>query len=721
MIERPPLKNNLPLATGLFVILAITAIGLTVVARRNPDLGSDFAASVLLFALSVVNLTLLLVVLFVLVRNLVRAFLDSRRGVVGARLRLRLVLALLVMGMIPSIVLIGVGGSLLRDSSSRWLSFDAGGMASAARAVALRLEEERVRSVRALASSAASELARRRLKDPDAPLASQGLGLPNDSDLLIILNARDETEAIYGRSPLLSSEIASLAGEARAGRLAELSMERDGEDLRLAARMVPDAGGFVVIVGRGGSVDQDALVANLDRRLNTFEKLRAERGPISSLYISLFLFPALLTLVGASWLPFVLARRFARPVRNVAIAAERIAAGERGVRVEKDETDEEFVKLIQSFNLMSERLARSEEEVEFSRSDLTRKNLEIDERRRLMETVLETIGTGVVVVDAQQIVQRVNTAASRLLGGDPSKIVEAPLASLVPQPVAGEVTRSISRVLEGRSKQFERDLALFGLRGRREVRLRAAPLATSQGGPLGAVIVLEDVTPLMQAQKVAAWGEVARKLAHEIKNPLTPIKLSAQRVRKAHLKGAPDFDRVLSESIEAIVAEVDALQHLVDEFAQFARLPPSRPVEGSLNAAIEAALALYETAYPHISLNRSLDPDLPPLRLDGPQIKRVIINLVDNAIAAIAERGAIDIATSLDALNRRVVLTVADTGPGIPPASRETIFAPNFSTKKKGSGLGLAIARRIVEDHGGEIAVEDNAPRGARFVITLPV
>jgi two-component system nitrogen regulation sensor histidine kinase NtrY len=253
------------------------------------------------------------------------------------------------------------------------------------------------------------------------------------------------------------------------------------------------------------------------------------------------------------------------------------------------------------------------------------------------------------------------------------------------------------------------------------VRFRAARLATPEKGAQGAVIVLEDVTPLMQAQKVAAWGEVARKLAHEIKNPLTPIKLSAQRVRKAHLKGTPDFDRVLSESIEAIVSEVDALQHLVDEFAQFARLPPSRPVEGSLNTVVEAALGLYETAYPQVSLERRLGPDVPPLRLDGPQIKRVVINLVDNAIAALGERGSITIATGFDPSSRRAMLTVADTGPGVAQASRETIFAPNFSTKKKGSGLGLAIARRIVEDHGGEIRVEDNTPMGARFVIELPV
>ncbi|MEO8360049.1 MAG: ATP-binding protein [Vicinamibacteria bacterium] len=721
MIERPPLKNNLPLATVLFVILAITSIGLMVLAKRSPEIGTDFAASALLFGLSVVNLTLLLVVMFVLVRNLVRAFLDSRRGVVGARLRLRLVLALLVMGLLPALILIGVGGSLISDSTSRWLSFDAAGVAGAARTVALRLEDERLRAVRALASAASSELGRRRLKDPAAPLASQGLGLPVDTDLLLILNAKNEIEATYGRSSLLPSEIASLAAEARAGRLAELSSKHEGDDLRLAARMVPDAAGYVVIVGLGANVDQAALITDLDKRLDTFEKLRAARGPISSLYLSLFLFPALLTLVGASWLPFVLARRFARPVRNVALAAERIAAGERGVRVEKDETDEEFVKLIQSFNLMSEKLARSEEEVEFSRSDLTRKNLEIDERRRLMETVLETIGTGVLVVDGDQKVLRVNSAASRLLGGDPTRIVDSILSTLIPPELSGEITRSIARVLEGRSTQFERELALFGLRGRREVRLRAAPLTTPRQGPPGAIIVLEDVTPLMQAQKVAAWGEVARKLAHEIKNPLTPIKLSAQRVRKAHLKGATDFDRVLSESIEAIVSEVDALQHLVDEFAQFARLPPSRPVEGSLNTVVDGALALYETAYPHVALNRKLDAELPLLRLDSPQIKRVLINLVDNAIAALGEKGAIEIETSLDPLTRRAILTVADTGPGVPAASRETIFAPNFSTKKKGSGLGLAIARRIVEDHGGEIRVEENTPQGARFVIELPV
>ena len=195
MNERRPLKNNLPLAALLFVVLGLTTIGL-MVAKGRPDIGTDFAASALLFGVSVLNVTLLIVVLFVLVRNLVRAFLDSRRGVVGARLRLRLVLIFLLMGLLPSVILIFVGASLIRDSSSRWLSFDAAGLADGARAVSTRVEEERVRATRALASSAASELGRRRLVDPAAPLASQGLGLPSDTDIVVILNPKDEAEAI---------------------------------------------------------------------------------------------------------------------------------------------------------------------------------------------------------------------------------------------------------------------------------------------------------------------------------------------------------------------------------------------------------------------------------------------------------------------------------------------------------------------------------------------
>jgi two-component system nitrogen regulation sensor histidine kinase NtrY len=246
------------------------------------------------------------------------------------------------------------------------------------------------------------------------------------------------------------------------------------------------------------------------------------------------------------------------------------------------------------------------------------------------------------------------------------------------------------------------------------------PLPGPAGLPPGVVVVLDDLTPLMRAQKVAAWGEVARKLAHEIKNPLTPIQLSAQRIRKAYLKGAPDFEKVLTECTNAIVMEVDALKNLVDEFAQFARLPAANLVPGSLHEVIEQALSLYDGLFAGVTVERRLAPDVPVLRLDADQMKRVLINLVDNAIEATDKQGTVTISTEYDRVQARVRLGVGDDGPGILPEDRDRLFVPSFSTKKRGSGLGLAIVSRIVQEHHGSIRVEENPPRGARFIVELP-
>jgi two-component system nitrogen regulation sensor histidine kinase NtrY len=225
----------------------------------------------------------------------------------------------------------------------------------------------------------------------------------------------------------------------------------------------------------------------------------------------------------------------------------------------------------------------------------------------------------------------------------------------------------------------------------------------------------------MRAQKVAAWGEVARKLAHEIKNPLTPIQLSAQRIRKAQLRGAPDIERVIDEGTAAIVNEVDALKNLVDEFAQFARLPAANLVPSALHEVVEQALSLYEGLFSAVRLERSFDPELPALQLDPDQVKRALINLVDNAIEAMERKGTVKITTEYDRARSLALLRVADDGPGVPPENRERLFEPHFSTKKRGSGLGLAIVSRIVQEHHGAVRVDENRPRGAVFVLELPV
>jgi two-component system nitrogen regulation sensor histidine kinase NtrY len=244
-------------------------------------------------------------------------------------------------------------------------------------------------------------------------------------------------------------------------------------------------------------------------------------------------------------------------------------------------------------------------------------------------------------------------------------------------------------------------------------------LPGSLGALPGAVVALDDLTELIRAQRIAAWGEVARRLAHEIKNPLTPIQLSAQRLRKAYLKRAADYEVILAECTQAIVQEVDALKNLVDEFAQFARLPPTNLVPGSLHDVIEQTLQLYD-GFGGVRFERRLDPRLPRLRLDRDQMKRVLINLLDNAIEASGREGTVVISTEFDPGAGRVRLGVADDGPGIRPEDKDRLFVPHFSTKKRGSGLGLAIVNRIVQEHRGTILAENRQPRGARFVVELP-
>jgi two-component system, NtrC family, nitrogen regulation sensor histidine kinase NtrY len=513
-----------------------------------------------------------------------------------------------------------------------------------------------------------------------------------------------------------------LAAAALLGREAETTVPYGGGELARVAVPLRDATGAVraaLVVSSFLPMAVAAEAREVQERYTKYRKTESFKEPIKAVYLSLYLFPALLIVFGAVWLSLYLARRITTPLRLVSEGAERIAAGERGVKVDFPSGDDEFTALIASFNRMSERLARSEEEVEHTRAGLTRKNHELEERRRLMETVLETVGTGVLVVDADGMLTAINAAACRLLDVGPDRVSHS-LDTTLTGRGRDEVMGLVQRLLSGRGARQQREV-LIPSRGRdRHLAATVVPLQGPAGSPPGAVVVLDDLTPLMRAQKVAAWGEVARKLAHEIKNPLTPIQLSAQRVRKAYLKGAPDFEKVLTECTNAIVMEVEALKNLVDEFAQFARLPAANLVPGSLHDVIEQALSLYDGLFAGVTVERRLAPDVPVLRLDADQMKRVLINLVDNAIEATEKQGTVTISTEYDRVQARVRLGVGDDGPGILPEDRERLFVPHFSTKKRGSGLGLAIVSRIVQEHHGSIRVEENPPRGARFVVELP-
>jgi two-component system, NtrC family, nitrogen regulation sensor histidine kinase NtrY len=402
----------------------------------------------------------------------------------------------------------------------------------------------------------------------------------------------------------------------------------------------------------------------------------------------------------------------------LAAAAREIGAGRLDQRVEPQSNDE-FGSLVEAFNSMAGELATSRRRVERSTFELERKHVEVEIRRRYIETILERITTGVVSVDGSGEITTINSAAARLLSlertiiGQPARVVLdrqdlRPLGALLfgaGRPKTELAAQDIVIPYEGQ----ELHLAVV-----------TTALVGATGAPEGLLLVLDDVTPLIRAQKVAAWREVARRLAHEIKNPLTPIQLSAERLRR-HFAGSPPGARVLVEECTAtIVGEVESLKGLVDEFSQFARMPSPRTVPTDLAQLITDTLTLYNGLFADVAIIQRFAPATPLVRLDTEQIRRVVINLIDNAIEAIERRGQIVIETQLDDGNRLVRVIVADDGPGIPPAEREKLFLPYYSTKRRGSGLGLAIVRRIIAEHGGSIDVGENIPRGTRFTIELP-
>jgi len=492
----------------------------------------------------------------------------------------------------------------------------------------------------------------------------------------------------------------------------------------------------------GVVVASDYLAGDLamhSRRITSafesYQQLKVLKGPLQGVYLSFFLMLTLMVLFSATWMGAYVAKRITRPVQMLSEGARAIGAGHLDHRIEQ-ETADEFGSLVEAFNTMAAELAQSQRRLELSRIDLERKNAEIEDRRRYIETILERIATGVVSIDDRGRISTVNSAATRLIGLEQS-VVGADAATVFSrddlEPLGALLRRAAAR--QAVSSAQEVSLAREG----RELFLAAAatPLPVASAGRAGGeegpgggtVLVFEDVTPLIRAQRVAAWRDVARRLAHEIKNPLTPIQLCAERMRR-HFATAPPHARALSEECTTtIISEVESLKALVDEFAQFARMPAPRLVPTNLHALLDETLALYDGLFRAIHLEREYAADLPPVRLDAEQIKRVVINLIDNAVEAIGgmepegpspAAGLITLRTRYEAANGVARITVADNGPGIPAGDREKLFMPYYSTKRRGSGLGLAIVRRIVIEHGGSIEVADNTPRGTVFTIDLP-
>jgi two-component system nitrogen regulation sensor histidine kinase NtrY len=475
----------------------------------------------------------------------------------------------------------------------------------------------------------------------------------------------------------------------------------------------------VVIASEYLSGDLATRSRRMTRAYEDYNQLRVLKQPLAGVYLSFFVMVTLLILVSSTWMGFYLAKRITRPVQLLSVAAREIEQGRYDQRIEHEATDE-FGSLIEAFNSMAAELASSRRRLERATLDLERNHQEVEARRRYIETILERVATGVVSIDPAGRIGTMNSAALRLLDLDVA-VIGRPAVDVFARVDLRPINAVLDQAARSRADAFAQEVAL--VREGRELTVAAAAtrLTSASGAYDGTVLVLDDVTPLIRAQKVAAWREVARRLAHEIKNPLTPIQLSAERIRRKLNDLDPARAELVQECTTTIVAEVEALKNLVDEFSQFARMPPPRTVPTDLQQLVNDSLALYNGLLPDVRFERRLGPDMPQVRVDPEQMRRVLINLVDNAIEAMNRSGTITIEALHDAKESLVRLVVADDGPGIPEGEREKLFLPYYSTKGRGSGLGLAIVRRIVAEHGGSIDVTENVPKGTRFTIELPV
>jgi two-component system, NtrC family, nitrogen regulation sensor histidine kinase NtrY len=735
---RKPFLDNTPLLlAGIVALIAALAV-LLLIGRGSSTLAPDFLTDFVLSALWATNLTILVALAFVLTRNILKLLMERRRALPFARFRAKLVAILLGMAVVPAVLVLLVGSELIRTSVDRWFNQPMDVMLTSANAIAGDYYAQQ----QALVSAQAQRLARALgpLNLAANPSEVRGLIAPD------VLQERIDLVEVYrltigadGRrlvtpvvdvaSPSLPREYSRTSADRLAERTAASAAEArvveqlptGGDLIRTAVPVRASPNGPVagVVVASEYLTDQFATRARgMTEAYEAYQQLRVLKQPLAGVYLSFFLMLTLMILVGATWMGLYLAKRISRPVQTLAAAADEIGAGHLDYRV-KAEADDEFGSLIDAFNRMAGELAASRRRFERSSIDLERKHSDVESRRRYVETILDRLATGVISVDVAGSIRTWNAAASRLLGVEQG-VSGLPVSVVLDSPDLKPLAIAIEEA--GRRREDLRPQEVSITRDGREVHLSVmtTPLVRDDDSTEGVVVVFDDVTPLVRAQKVAAWREVARRLAHEIKNPLTPIQLSAERLRRHFSRASAGTRDLVDECTTTIVGEVESLKGLVDEFSQFARMPAPRAVPTDLHALLEDALSLYRGLLAEIEIRTQFADSLPRVSIDPEQIRRVILNLVDNAIEAMDRRGVIDVETRHDVNNNLVRVVVADNGPGIPPAEREKLFLPYYSTKKRGSGLGLAIVRRIVAEHGGSIDVTDNQPRGTRFAIEIP-
>ena len=706
------------IAAAFFVVFVVAQTELPPLSRHT-SLGSNLAV-ILLFNLSFLLLGLML---FLVGRNLAKVIFERRRGRIGSRFQARLVAGFIGVALVPSVFLLYASGVFLRAHVESWFNPEYARVLDDSLEIARTYYLNSANNASHFARVLAGEIAAQKLLSDDkrADLKhfverrqhEYNLGTVEvfgaDRKLLLLaLTARTPTGiGVSPDSPLLANALG--------GRALTRTDTVGGSDVIRGAAPIfssrdSDHVNGVVVVDYYLPKSLATRAAAISRTSEDYFQLRILRQPILNSYIIALVLIGLVVVTLASWFGMYLARGVTGPIQLLAQGTQAIARGNLNYRIPQV-GDSEIGHLVNSFNQMT--------------ADLQASTAELEQRRRYTETLLRNVSAGVVALDPDGNVTTINPCAERLLSVEAAAVVGHPYRD----GFTGEVSRALDEILAAApsSNEARTSLKIEAQAVETELMVTASPLGHDGDAPLGTVLFFEDVTQLAKMERMEAWREVARRIAHEIKNPLTPIQLSAERLRR-QLGGRVGADaELLEECTRTIVSEVSDLKRLVNEFSAFARMPHLNPIAGDLNALAQETLASFSPSHPNVEFAMSLAAGLPQISIDREAMKRALVNLLDNAVTAVNQvdhngaRPRIEVKSGLRRDTGIVTLEIADNGPGIDPRLRTRIFEPYFSSKKGGTGLGLAIVSAIVTDHHGFVRVTDNQPRGSRFILEFPV
>ena len=693
----------------------------------RPDTPAD---ALVLYALSTLNFVAFVVFLFIFVRNLLKLRRERKERQLGSKVKTRLLVYFISISFLPITAMAVFSYLFLNRSLEKWFNpFPDEIVQQATEVKRLTLLSQN----RTLSDTASLLVLLLNRQTPDERLETMDQIVASGQlvGIQIVANDGAVVQRIHGDlSSADAIELEKRFAEARGFGGPTGDALVDGKEFDALAVPLNSSEMLIVAPQKLAANDLTDLVTGSER---DYQDLVRKQRRVRLLGLSTLGLMTLILLFVSSWVAIYLARGIATPIKALAEASKEVARGNLAHRVTTI-ADDELALLAESFNQMTAQLEENRSRIEAGAAELRDKNLALRERRNYIETVLQSLSTGVISVDENDRVTTLNAVASRMLGLVAKAEDNPKLSSLIGSEDWAVVDRLLRRARRGGQATEQTQLDSGG--GPLPVAMTATALRDAIGPRRGVVLVIEDLSELLAAQRAAAWSEVARRMAHEIKNPLTPIQLSAERIAKSYARtaanggsnGSNGVDEkrvaaVISECTETITREVAGLKAMVDEFSRFARLPAARLEVASLNDVVTQAVGLYEERLNGVSMKLQLDRALPPAMLDVEQLKRVFVNLIDNALQAmVSENGEkqITIVTRHDAEKSVLRAEVADTGRGIDPADLRRLFEPYFSRRDSGTGLGLAIVQRIVLEHGGHIRAEKNDPQGARFVVELP-